>query len=105
MSVSTLGIARETFTADRNTAGFYFPGGFLELSAIGTFGSGTLKLQWSLTEAGTYVDFFPDVSLTANGRVQASTPVAPGLFVRASWAGSTGANVTAQISRVQANAV
>jgi hypothetical protein len=60
------------------------------LKASGTWGSGTLTLNWCDTAAGTFVPIGTGVTLTADGSTGFEVAIG---FVKASLSGNTGANV------------
>lgn len=76
--------------ADFNGVPFNFPGGRLVLEGDGTFGGGTLKLQFTTDTDTTWVDLTPQdggvKSLTAAGSV---TLFLPAIRLRVVLAGST----------------
>ena len=85
-------------------AGTYWPGGICELAAQGDFGSGTLKLQWSLDDAGggTWTDV-TGASMTVSGRVRpADDMLGQGLYVRVQLSGATSPSITYKVTRVVA---
>ena len=68
--------------ADVNGPGFYFPGGCLVLGAFGTFGAGTVKLQFTIDNNVTWVDLGVQAEVEANifpaisiGMIEVMTPM------------------------------
>lgn len=84
-------------TTDGNGNAADWPGGRGAFVAYGTFGSGTVKLQWSPDDGTTWLDVDKSgetyVTLTANGSGGFELPASQ---IRAALSGSTGASVSAK---------
>jgi hypothetical protein len=97
MAISTDIVLFNAQTADANGAAADWHGGRGVFSAFGTFGSGTVKLQWSPNDGTTWlnVDKSGDtyVTYTANGSGGFELPACK---IRAVLSGSTAASVSAE---------
>lgn len=91
---TTLLYARST---DGNGTAVVWPGGRGVFVAYGTFGSGTVKLQWSPNDGTTWIDVDASgdtfVTFTANGSGGFELPACQ---IRAVLSGATAASVTAE---------
>lgn len=83
-----------TLSADGQSSAVYFPGGSGVLLASGTFGSGTLTVQWQ-DDAGTW--FSSSATLAAAGHVAFVLPQGP---VRLDLSGSTSPSITARVRAI-----
>jgi hypothetical protein len=87
-------IGGSPLVADGNSVAFVSRGGNNILAAWGTFGGGTVKLQWNSDGAGTWIDYTPQngvaLTLLANGTL--AFRLMPGQF-RVALTGSAGPSV------------
>lgn len=92
-----------TLSADGNTSEWVHPGGVASVMIIGTFGSGTAKLQVSDASGGTFVDVDKsgetNATLTAAGTY--NVEYAP-CYMRVNLASSTMPSVTVKRAEVLA---
>lgn len=78
-------MTKSTLSANGSTTAVQHNGGTAFLAASGTFGSGTLRLEFSPDNGTTYIA--TGVSLTAAGRGSELLPT--GVLVRATLTGAT----------------
>jgi hypothetical protein len=91
-------ITEFNLAADGQTATFGYNGGKRTFVAYGTWGSGTLKLQWSPDDGTTWIDEGTDSELTANGDFSMDADnVSPGLLYRLDLSGSTSPDLDIKI--------
>ncbi len=87
----------EIITANGVTSPIVFPGGMGNVQAAGTFGGGTLKLQYSVDNGVTYVDGDVDSELTADGAYNFTLP---SCLVRYDFSGGGSINVAVKTRKV-----
>lgn len=85
-------------TTDGSSTAINWRGGKGLFDAWGTFGNGTVKLQYSPDEGTTYFDD-PNASFTSNGNVIFELP--KDALIRANLSGSSGANIKAQVTQIR----
>lgn len=87
-------ISNKTFSADGNSATIAWPGGYGSMLASGTWGSGTLKLQFTINGGTTWVDV-ASISLTANGHKEFNIG---SCHLRMNLAGATNPAIAARVA-------
>lgn len=87
-----VGSHAETLTADGAASSVAWQGGEGTLIAYGTFGSGTVALQFSPDNGNTWID--AGVSLTADGHGAFDLPAGVSLRANLSGASSPSVNVS-----------